>query len=39
MLIRTESPAPAIVTGTSPKLCQLVRKRLRQLLRITTGLA
>ena len=41
MLIQHESPAPApaAVSGTSPKLLQLLRKRLRQLLRVTLVLA
>jgi glyoxylase-like metal-dependent hydrolase (beta-lactamase superfamily II) len=41
MLIQPESPAPApaAVSDTSPKLRQLLRKRLRQLLRITLGMA
>ena len=41
MLIQHESPAPApaAVSGTSPKLHQLLRKRLRQLLRVTAVLA
>jgi hypothetical protein len=41
MLIHHESPAPtpAVVSGTLPKLRQLLRKRLRQLLRIASGLA
>ena len=41
MLIQHESPAPApaAVSGTSPKLLQLLRKRLRQLARVTLVLA
>src|SRR6516165_12038224 len=39
MLIQTESPAPAAVSGTSQKLLQLLRKRLRQLARVTFVLA
>jgi len=39
MLIQQESPAPAAVSGTSQKLLQLLRKRLRQLARITLVLA
>jgi hypothetical protein len=39
MLIQQESPAPAAVSGTSQKLLQLLRKRLRQLLRVTLVLA
>jgi hypothetical protein len=41
MLTPHESPAaaPAAVSGTSPKLVQLLRKRLRQLLRVTLVLA
>ena len=41
MLIQTESPAPApaAVSGTSQKLLQLLRKRLRQLARVTLVLA
>ena len=41
MLIQYESPAPApaAVSGTSPKLLQLLRKRLRQLARVTLVLA
>ncbi len=41
MLIHHESPAPAplAVSGTSQKLLQLLRKRLRQLARITLVLA
>ncbi len=35
MLTQHESPAPAAVGGTSPKMLQLLRKRLRQLLRVT----
>jgi len=34
MLTQHESPAPAAVSGTSQKLLQLMRKRLRQLLRV-----
>ena len=41
MLIQQESPAPApaAVSGTSQKLLQLLRKRLRQLARVTLVLA
>jgi hypothetical protein len=41
MLIQHESPAPApaAVSGTSQKLLQLLRKRLRQLARVTLVLA
>jgi hypothetical protein len=41
MLTQQESPAPAYaaVSGTSPKLLQLLRKRLRQLLRVIVVLA
>ena len=41
MLIQDESPAPApaAVSGTSQKLLQLLRKRLRQLARVTLVLA
>ena len=41
MLIRNESPAPApaAVSGTSQKLLHLLRKRLRQLARVTLVLA
>ncbi|MGO9342113.1 MAG: hypothetical protein ACLP6E_06280 [Acidimicrobiales bacterium] len=41
MLIQNESPAPApaAVSGTSQKLLQLLRKRLRQLARVTFVLA
>ena len=41
MLTQHESPAPApaAVSGTSQKLLQLLRKRLRQLLRVTLVLA
>jgi len=39
MLIQHENPAPAAVSGTSRKLLQLLRKRLRQLLRVTLVLA
>src|SRR6516225_10600951 len=41
MLIQIESPAPApaAVSGTSQKLLQLLRKRLRQLARVTLVLA
>jgi hypothetical protein len=41
MLIQNEStaPAPAAVNGTSQKLLQLLRKRLRQLARVTFVLA
>jgi hypothetical protein len=41
MLIQNESPAPApaAVSGTSRKLLQLLRKRLRQLARVTLVLA
>ena len=41
MLIQNESPAPApaAVSGTSQKLLQLLRKRLRQLARVTLVLA
>jgi hypothetical protein len=41
MLTQQESPAPAsaAVSGTSPKLLQLLRKRLRQLLRVVVVLA
>jgi hypothetical protein len=41
MLIQDESPAPApaAVSGTSPKLVQLLRKRLRQLAGVTLVLA
>jgi hypothetical protein len=41
MPIRSESPAsaPAAVSGTSQKLLQLLRKRLRQLARVTLVLA
>jgi len=39
MLTQHESPAPAAVSGTSRKLLQLLRKRLRQLLRVTLALA
>ena len=39
MLIQNESPAPAAVSGTSQKLLQLLRKRFRQLARVTLVLA
>ena len=39
MLIQNESPAPAAVSGTSQRLLQLLRKRLRQLARVTLVLA
>jgi hypothetical protein len=39
MPTQSESPAPAAVSGTSPKMLQLLRKRLRQLLRVTLVLA
>jgi hypothetical protein len=41
MVIQNESPAPApaAVSGTSQKLLQLLRKRLRQLARVTLVLA
>jgi hypothetical protein len=41
MLIQHESPAPApaALSGTSPKLVRLLRKRLRQLARVTLVLA
>src|SRR5215831_20130270 len=41
MLIQHEgpAPAPAAVSGTSQKLLQLLRKRLRQLARVTFVLA
>ena len=41
MLIQHENPAPApaVVSGASQKLLQLVRKRLRQLARVTLVLA
>ncbi len=39
MPTRTESAAPAAVSGTSPKMRQLLRKRLRQLVRVTLVLA
>jgi hypothetical protein len=39
MLIQQESPAPAAVSGTSQKLLQLLRNRLRQLLRVVVVLA
>src|SRR4051794_26561482 len=41
MFIQQESPAPApaAVSGTSQKLLQLLRKRLRQLARVTLVLA
>ena len=41
MLTQQESPAPApaAVSGTSQKLLQLLRKRLRQLARVTLVLA
>ena len=41
MLTQYESPAPApaAVSGTSPKMLQLLRKRLRQLLRVMLVLA
>jgi hypothetical protein len=39
MLIQHESPAPATVSGTTPKLVQLLRKRLRQLLRVIVVLS
>ena len=39
MPTRTESAAPAAVSGTSPKMRQLLRRRLRQLVRVTLVLA
>ena len=39
MLTQSERPAPVAVSGTSPKLRQLLRRRLRQLLRVTLVLA
>ena len=39
MVIQNESPAPAAVSDTSQKLLQLLRKRLRQLARVTLVLA
>ena len=39
MPTQSESPAPAAVSGTSPKMLQLLRKRLRQLLRVALVLA
>jgi hypothetical protein len=39
MRIQYESPAPAAVSGTSQKTLQLLRKRLRQLRRVTLALA
>jgi hypothetical protein len=39
MPIQSESPAPATVTGKSQKTLQLLRKRLRQLLRVIFVLA
>src|SRR5689334_12147 len=39
MPIPSECPTPAAVSGTSPKLLRLLRKRLRQLARVTLVLA
>ncbi len=39
MPTQSESAAPAAVSGTSPKMLQLLRKRLRQLLRFALVLA
>jgi hypothetical protein len=39
MPTRAESPSPASVSGTSHKMLQLLRKRLRQLLQVTLVLA
>jgi hypothetical protein len=39
MLTEQRSPAPVEASGTAPKLVQLLRRRLRQLLRITVVLA
>ncbi len=39
MPIQSECPAPAAGSGTSPKLLRLLRKRLRQLARVTLVLA
>ena len=39
MPTQSESPAPAAVSGTSQKMLQLLRKRLRQLVRVTLVLA
>jgi hypothetical protein len=39
MPIQSERPAPATVTGKSQKTLQLLRKRLRQLLRVMLVLA
>jgi hypothetical protein len=35
MLTQHESPAPEALSSTSPKMFPLLRKRLRQLLRVT----
>src|SRR5262245_22187183 len=39
MPIQSECPAPAAGRGPSPKLLRLLRKRLRQLARVTLALA
>ena len=39
MPTQSENPASATVSGTAPKLLQLLRKRLRQLARVTIVLA